>query len=152
MNRQLIWNMKGYLWIKLKALKPQQRKLFGNAVHINVFLADSKHYIPVMLMSTTGNPRDFTVTGTLQKNYISITEHLIWDTLNIKWSSVMLKVGNDETTLPDLVTVPLMDKYRVRSIMDITSLVSYIFLLTGATQQAPHKCNTLPIQDINQSV
>ena len=64
----------------------------------------------------------------------------------------MLKFGNAEITLPILVVVQLVDKYRVKSIIDNTSLISYIMLHTGVTWQAPHKLHVLPIQDINQSV
>ena len=94
---------------KLKTLKLWQRTLFVNTVYIYVFLADSKHYVPIKLMSTTGNPRDFIVRGTLQKNHINITKHLIWDTFDINWSSAMLNLGKTETTSPNLVTVPLVD-------------------------------------------
>ena len=89
---------------------------------------------------------------TLQKNQITITKHLIWDTFDINWSSVMLKLGNADITLPTLVAVPLMDKYRVRSIMESNYLNSYIILLTGVTWHGPHKFNAVAIQDINHSV
>ena len=59
-------------------------------------LADSKHYVPLKLMSNTGNSREFTSRNNVQKNHINITKHLIWDTLDIKQPSVMFKLGNTE--------------------------------------------------------
>ena len=48
-------------------MKLWQRKLFANSVHVCMILADTKLYIPINLMAVTGNPRDFTIIGTLQK-------------------------------------------------------------------------------------
>ena len=118
-----------------------------NTVHIDVFLANSKHHVPIKLMSTAGNPKDFTLRGTLQKNQITITKHLILATFDIYWSSVMLKLGK-----ATLVMTPLMDKYRVRSIMDNDDLIPYIMLLTGVIWQSPHKINAVAIEDINHSI
>ena len=41
---------------KIKAKKPWQRKLFTNTVHVFVFLADSKLYVPIKLMSKQSIP------------------------------------------------------------------------------------------------
>ena len=71
------------VWVKLKTLKPWQRKVFAHTVHAYVFLADTKYYVSIKLKSTTGNPRYFTVGGTLQKNHIKLIKHLIWNTLDI---------------------------------------------------------------------
>ena len=99
-------------------------------------------------MSATGNLKDFTARGTLQKNQINSTIDLIWDTLAINWCTVVLKLGNAEITLPTLVTMPLMYKCRIRSIMYNMSLISYILLLTGVTWPFPYKPSALFIQDI----
>ena len=63
----------------------------------------------------------------------------------------MVKLDNTETTLPNKMTVPLIDKYRVRGVMRNTFFLFYIVLLAGVTWQASHKPNTLPIQYINFS-
>ena len=69
---------------KSKAINPWQRILFANTAQMYNFLADTKQYVPIKLMSTTGNPSDFTVRGTLQKkNQANITKCLIWDTMDI---------------------------------------------------------------------
>ena len=68
-------------------------------------------------MAVTGTHRDSQSEKSYRKNQMHSTRHLLWDTLEINWSSVLLKLGNTKVTLLTLVTVPLMDKYRVRSIM-----------------------------------
>ena len=90
-----------------------------------------KNNVPLTQMAVTDNPRDFIIKGTLQKNQIHITRHLLWDTLEINWSSVLQILCNNEVTLLNLVTIPLKDKYRVRSIINRNELISYIMLLTG---------------------
>ena len=62
---------------------------------------------------------------------IHITRHLLLDTLKINFSLVLLILCNIKVTLPTIVTVPFLDKYRVRSIMDNNELISHILLLTG---------------------
>ena len=49
-------------------MKPCQRKLLAYAVPVYMVLANRKQYFPIKLMAVTGNPRDFTIRGTLQKN------------------------------------------------------------------------------------
>ena len=64
---------------------------------------------------------------------IHINRHLPWDTLEISWSSILLKLSNTDSILPTLVTVYPMDKYIVRSIMDNNELIFCISLLVGVT-------------------
>ena len=114
-------------------------------------LADIKHYVPIKVMVVTGNSSDFTIRETVQKR-MYITRHLLWNTLEFNQSSALLKLGNTEVTPPTLVAIPLMNKYRVKTIMDSTDLISDIVLFTGVIWQALHKLNTITIEDINQSV
>ena len=93
-------------------------------------LANTQHYVPMKIMVVAGNLRDFIVIGIPQKNWIHITIHLLWDTLEINWSSALPKLGNTEVTLPTSVTIFLMDKYRVRYCMDASELFFNIMLCT----------------------
>ena len=90
--------------------------------------------------------------NTKEKKQIKITKHLIWGTLDINLFEVLLKLDNAEVTLPTVVSVPVMDKYRDQSIMDNNDLISYIMLLTGVTWQTPNNFNAIVMQDINQSI
>ena len=128
-----------------------KKVLCKHSTHLCI-LADAKYYMPIKLMSTTGNPRDFTVRGTLQKNHIKLCKHSIWNPLEINWSKLSLKWGNSEIVLSSVVMVPLIDKYRVWSIIENNTPLFYIMLLTGVTWKAPNKPNALPIQDTNRSV
>ena len=132
---------------KIKMMNQWQRKLFVKAVQVFMLLADKSS----MFKYNNVSKRDFTIGGTY-KNQIHITRYLLWGMLEITWSSLLLKLGNTEVTLATLVTVPLMDKYRIRSIMDNSDLISYIILPTAVTREAPHKFNSITIQDINQHV
>ena len=56
----------------------------------------------------------------------------------MNWSEVTLNWENFEIVLTSVVKASLIDKYRVRSMMENNTILSYIMLLTGVTWQAPH--------------
>ena len=88
-------------------------------------------------MLPKGNQKISQSEESYRKNQIHITRHLIQDTLDINWSSVLMILHNCKITLPTLVIVPLMEKYKIRSNMDSNDLISYITPLTGVTWQTP---------------
>ena len=69
-----------------------QGVVFEYTAHVFVFLADTQHYVPMKLMGVMGNPRDFPV-RILLKSWIYPTRNLLWDTLEINWFSVLLKLS-----------------------------------------------------------
>ena len=87
---------------EIKVLKPLQRNLFANKVHIYVYLADSKT-LGSYQIEATGNPIISQLEESSRKKQVTMTKHLVWDTLDINWSSGILKLGI-EATLPTLVT------------------------------------------------
>ena len=105
-------------------------------------------------MSTTGNCREFTTRKTVQKDHVNIIKHLIWDTLDINWPSVILKLYNADSTLSNLLTCLSWINRESEASWTIPSMLPcFLFLLfTRDTWQAPPKPNALPVQDINQSV
>ena len=142
------------IWVvfdKNKIMKTMAKKIvWKHSTCVNV-LADTKHLLPMKWMVVTSNPRDFTIIGTLQTNQIHITRHLLWDKLEINLSSVLLKLGTTEVTLPILVVLPSMDKYRVE-ISWKTKKYHLHYITYCCHMTSPHKLNTIVIQDINYSV
>ena len=94
--------------IPIKPKETMETELFANTEHVYIFLAVTKHYVHIKLISTTSNHWEFTMRVSLHRNQIHITRHLLWNTLEIYWSSVLLKLGISEVTLPTLVTMPVM--------------------------------------------
>ena len=80
-------------------------------------------------MVQTGSPRDLTIRGNLQKNQIYMTRYFLCDTFEIDWSRVLLKLGNVEVLLATSVTIPLLNKHRVKCIMDNNEIIYYNMLL-----------------------
>ena len=80
------------------------------------------------------------------------TRHLLLVALEINWSSVLLKCGNREVALPTSVTIPLINKCKIKSFINSNEAIFYIMLFIGVTQKAPYKFNTIAIKNINQSV
>ena len=58
-------------------MKPWQREVFANTVHVYMFLAETKHYVSKNLMAVTGCPIDFTFKEILQRNKIHLTRCLL---------------------------------------------------------------------------
>ena len=87
---------------------------FSNIVKIVLFISDVQHYIPIKLCKTSGSPHLFKITGTLRSEDIRLNKNYLWYTLEIKWDRIKLSFNNNEIELPQLVTIKMQDKIRVR--------------------------------------
>ena len=103
---------------------------FSN-VKIVLFISDVQHYIPIRLCKTSGSLHLFKITGTLTSEDIRLNKNYLWDTLEINWDKIKLSLdtleinwdkiklsfNSDEIKLPQLVTIKIQDKIRVRRMM-----------------------------------
>ena len=90
---------------------------FLNVVKIVLFISDVQHYIPVKLTKTSGSPHLFKLTGTLNLEDIKLNKNYLWDTLEINWNKIKLTFYDNEIKLPQLVTIKMRDKIRIRRMM-----------------------------------
>ena len=65
----------------------------------------------------SGSPHLFKFTGTLNSEDIKLNKNYLWDTLEIKWDKVKLTFNDNEIKLPQLVTIKMQDKIRIRRMM-----------------------------------
>ena len=65
----------------------------------------------------SGSPHLFKFTGTLNSEDIKLNENYLWDTLEIKWDKVKRTFNYNEIKLPQLVTIKMQDKIRIRRMM-----------------------------------
>ena len=82
-----------------------------------LFISDVQHYIPVKLTKTSGSPHLFKFTGTLNSEDIKLNKNYLWDTLEINWDKIKLTFNDSEIKLPQLVTIKMRDKIRIRRMM-----------------------------------
>ena len=73
--------------------------------------------MPVKLSKTTGSPHLFKFRGTLNSEDIKLNKNYLWDMLEINWDKIQLTFNDSEIKLPQLVTIKIRDKIRIRRIM-----------------------------------
>ena len=110
---------------------------FSNVVKIVLFISDVQHYIPVKLTKTSGSPHLFKFTGTLNSEDIKLNKNYLWDTLEMNWDKIKLTFNDSETKLPQLVTIKMQAKIRIRRTMSKDTQNSHIMIKQGITWYNP---------------
>ena len=100
---------------------------------IVLFISDVQHYIPIKLCKTLGSPYLFKITGTLKSEDIRLNKNYLWDTLEINWDKIKLSFNSNEIELPQLVTIKMQDKIRVRTMMSKEMQNFHIMIKQGIT-------------------
>ena len=106
---------------------------FSNIVKIVLFISDVQHYIPIKLCKTSGSPHLFKITGVLNSEDIRLNKNYLWDTLEINWDKIKLSFNSNEIELPQLVTIKMQDKIRVRRMMSREIQNFHIMVKQGIT-------------------
>ena len=104
---------------------------FSNIVKIVLFISDVQHYIPIKPCQTSGSLHLFKITGTLTSEEIRLNKYYLWDTLEINWDKIKLSFNSNEIQLPQLVTIKIQDKIRVRRIMSRETQNFHIMIKLG---------------------
>ena len=110
---------------------------FLNIVKIVLFISDVQHYIPVKLAKTSGSPHLFKFTGTLNSEDIKLNKNYLCDTLEINWDKIKLTFNDSEIKLPQLVTIKMRDKIRIRRMMSKDMQNSHVMIKQGITWYNP---------------
>ena len=113
--------------------KYYRRYRFSNIVKIVLFISYVQHYIPIKLCKTSGSPHLFKVIGTLRSEDIRLNKNYLWDTLEINWDKIKLSFNSNEIELPQLVTIKMQDKIRVRRMMSKEIQNFHIMIKQGIT-------------------
>ena len=100
-----------------RKLKFCKGHMFSNAVKIMVFISDVQNYIPIKLCKTAGSIHLFKITGTLKTENIKLNNNYIWGTLEIHWKEVTVTFNENKINLPNITTIKLQDKIKVRLLM-----------------------------------
>ena len=106
---------------------------FSNVVKIVLFITDVQHYILIKICKTSGSLHLFKITGTLTSEDIRLNKNYLWDTLEINWDKIKLSFNSNEIKLPQLVTIKMQDKIRVRRMMSRETRNVHIMIKQGMT-------------------
>ena len=100
---------------------------------IVLFISDVQHYIPIKLCKTSGSPHLFTIKGTLKSDDIRLNTNYSWDTLEINWDKIKLLHNSNEIELPQVITINIWDKIRVRRMISKETQNFHIMIKQGIT-------------------
>ena len=126
----------GVLFLTIEKLyrMPTFRKYcYSNTIKIMLFISDIKSYILIKLCKTSGSIHLFKLTGSRNKENITIHKNTIWDVIEIDWRPVTITLNGDTINLPGSVIIPFQDKFKIRWIIKSRPLLLHLMLKQGQT-------------------
>ena len=61
---------------------------YSNTIKIMLFISDIKSYVPIKLCKTSGSIHLFKLTGSINKENITLHKNMLWDVMEIDWRPV----------------------------------------------------------------
>ena len=126
----------GVLFLTIEKLyrMPIFRKYhYSNTIKIMIFLSDIKSYVPIKLCKTSGSIHLFKLTGSINKENITLHKNTLWDIMEIDWQPVMVTLSGNVINLPGSVIIPFRDKFKIRWMMKSRPLLLHLMLKQGQT-------------------
>ena len=75
-----------FLTIEKLYRMPMFRKYcYSNTIKIMIFFSDIKSYVPIKLCKTSGSIHLFKLTGSINKENITLHKNTLWDVMEIDW-------------------------------------------------------------------
>ena len=123
-----------FLTIEKLYRMPMFRKYhYSNTIKIMLFIPDIKSYVPIKLCKTSGSIHLFKLTGSLNKENITLHKNTIWDVMEIDWQPVTIILSGNVINLPGSVIIPFRDKFKIRRIIKSRPLLLHLMLKKGQT-------------------
>ena len=96
-----------FLTIEKLYRMPMFRKYhYSNMIKIMIFLSDIKSYVPIKLCKTLGGIHLFKLTGSINKENITLHKNTVWDIIEIDWQPVTVTLSGNVINLPGSVIIP----------------------------------------------
>ena len=106
---------------------------YSNTIKIMIFISDIKLYVPIKLCKTSRSIHLFKLTGSINKENITVHKNTLWDIMEIDWRPVMVTLSGNVTNLPGSVIIPSRDKFKIRQIIKHRPLLLHLMLKQGQT-------------------
>ena len=106
---------------------------FSNAVKIMLFISDIQNYVPIKLCKTAGSIFLFKIKGTPKSRDVNLNRNYLWDTLETYWNKVTVTFNDNKIELPKIVTIKILDKIKVRRLMNREPLIFHVMIRQGIT-------------------
>ena len=123
-----------FLTIEKLYRMPISRKYhYSNTIKIMIFISDIKLYVPIKLCKTSGSIHLFKLTGSINRENVTLHKNTLWDILEIDWRPVTITLSGNVINLPDSVIIPFRDKFKIRWIIKSKLLLLHLMLKLGQT-------------------
>ena len=106
---------------------------YSNTIKIMIFISDIKSYVPIKLCKTAGSIHLFKLTGSINKENITLHKNTLWDVMEIDWQPVTIILSGNVINLSGSVIIPFRDKFKIRWIIKSRPLLLHLMLKQGQT-------------------
>ena len=118
---------------KLYRMPMFRRYCYSNTIKIMIFFSDIKSYVPIKLCKTPGSTHLFKLTGSINKENITLHKNMLWDIMEIDWRLITITLSGNVINLPGSVIIPFRDKFKIRWIIKSRPLLLHLMLKQGQT-------------------
>ena len=123
-----------FLTIEKLYRMPMFRKYcYSNTIKIMLFISDIKLYVPIKLSKTSGSKHLLKLTGSINKENVTLHKNTLWDIMEIDWRLITIKLSGNVINLPGSVIIPFRDKFKIRRIIKSQPLLLHLMLKQGQT-------------------
>ena len=106
---------------------------YSNTIKIMIFISDIKSYVPIKLCKTSGSIHLFKLTGSINKENVTLHKNTLWHIMQIDWLPVTVTLSGNVINLPGSVIIPFTDKFKIRWIIKSRPLLLHLMLKQGQT-------------------
>ena len=118
---------------KLYRMQMFRKYHYSNTIKIMIFISDIKSYVPIKLCKTLGSIHLFKLTGSINKENITLHKNTLWDVMEIDWRLVTVTLSGNVFNLPGSVIIPFRDKFKITRIIKSRPLLLHLMLKQGQT-------------------
>ena len=97
------------------------------------FISDIKLYVPIKLCKTSGSIHLFKLTGSINKENITLHKNTMWDVIEVDWRLVTITLNGNVINSPGSVIIPFRDRFKIRWIIKGRPLLLHLMLKQGQT-------------------
>ena len=98
-----------------------------------IFISDIKSYVPIKLCKTSGSIHLFKLTGSINKENITLHKNMLWDIMEIDWQPVTVTLIGNVINLSGSVIIPFRDKFKIRQMIKSRPFLLHLMLKQGQT-------------------
>ena len=106
---------------------------YSNTIKIMMFLSNIKSYVPIKLCKTSGSIHLFKLTGSINRDNVTLHRNTIWDIMEIDWQNITVTLNGSVVNLPGSVIIPFRDKFKIRQMIRSRPLLLHLMLKQGQT-------------------